>query len=401
MRILMVHNDYGRYSGEEAMVDLMIADGRAAGYTIEEYRRTSKHARGSLRGNIHGFVSGIYSISGVRLMRQALHRFQPDLVHIHNLYPFISPAALFACRKADVPVVMTVHNYRLICANGLFLRDGHPCEECLTHHNEWNCIRHRCEGTTMRSLGYALRNYIARVSKAYTQCVDYFCCLTQFQRDKLIEAGLDPNKILIFPNYVSQPFGGKTVPTLPSSQRNYIGYVGRLSPEKGYDMLLEVARRHPDIPFRFAGTLRDSATAVSLPNVTYCGLLNHEQLSQFYREARFIVVPSRCYEGFPLVLPEAFSHGRTCIAPNHGPFPDLLRYHDQASGQLFTPGSVADLETTVVLLWHDHQRLSQLETVATDEAAHRFNKQLINRRWHRFLTAVAQRQVVNPYDHME
>ena len=119
MKILVVHNDYGVYSGEEAVVDRMVADLKQSGNEVAMLRRSSAKARNTLTGNIHGFLSGIYSLSGRRMMRKALRDFRPDVVNIHNLYPFISPAVLPLCRKAGVPVVMTVHNYRLVCPTGL------------------------------------------------------------------------------------------------------------------------------------------------------------------------------------------------------------------------------------------------------------------------------------------
>ena len=131
MRVLIVHNDYGKYSGEEAVVDKMAAMLRSHGYEVAFYRLTSAGSRESLGGKVHGFAAGIYSPSGVRGMREALRRERPDVVNVHNLYPFISPAALRECSKAGVPVVMTVHNFRLVCPTGLFMRDGRPCELCL------------------------------------------------------------------------------------------------------------------------------------------------------------------------------------------------------------------------------------------------------------------------------
>ena len=150
MKVLIVHNDYGKYSGEEAVVDKMAAMLRAHGHEVAFYRLTSAGSRESLMGRVHGFVAGVYSIRGVRGMREALRRERPDVVNVHNLYPFISPAALRECRKAAVPVVMTVHNFRLICPTGLFMRDGRPCELCLRRGNEWGCAQ--CRGAGYRGI---------------------------------------------------------------------------------------------------------------------------------------------------------------------------------------------------------------------------------------------------------
>lgn len=122
MRILLVHNDYGKYSGEESVVDQMAAMWIEHGHQVVQLRMSTAGSRDSLVGKIHVFLAGLYSPKGVREMRRTLKAERPDVVNVHNLFPFISPAALFECKKAGVPVVMTVHNFRLICPTGLFMR---------------------------------------------------------------------------------------------------------------------------------------------------------------------------------------------------------------------------------------------------------------------------------------
>ena len=140
---------------------------------------------------------------------------------------------------------MTVHNYRLICPTGLFMRNGQPCELCLERGNEWSCIYHNCEHSITKSLGYAIRNTAARWSDSYKKCVNRFVCITDFQRQKLTEAGYNTERISVIPNSIDAPA------SYTPNDGSYIAYLGRLSYEKGYDLLLEVARRHPEIPFRW------------------------------------------------------------------------------------------------------------------------------------------------------
>lgn len=247
MKILLVHNSYAKYSGEEAVVDKMAVMLRSNGHEVCFYRSTTEGRRESLFGKIKGFIAGMYSYSRVKGMREILKREKPDIINVHNLYPFISPAALFECKKAGVPVVMTVHNFRLICPTGLFMRDNKPCEVCLQKGNEWSCIRYNCEHSILKSVGYTLRNVYARWTGAYKKNVDVFACITDFQRRKLIEAGYDANKVTVIPNFIETPL--KCIFT----QGTYVAFCGRLSKEKGVDLILEVARRHPEIPFKFAG----------------------------------------------------------------------------------------------------------------------------------------------------
>lgn len=388
MKILIVHNDYGKYSGEEAVVDRMIDDLQRNGHQVKTLRKSSEQARERFVGKVRGFFSGIYSISGRQMMRKALREFKPDVVNIHNLYPFISPAVLPICRRKGVPVVMTVHNYRLICPTGLFLRDGKLCENCLTNGNEWNCIHYNCEHSRLRSLGYALRNMVARKTRAYLSCVDYFCCLTEFQKQKLIVAGFDKEKIGVIPNCVEY-IEPQSEP-LPECGTDYVGYVGRLSKEKGYDLLLEVAQRHPEIEFRFAGTLRDNKDIVVPSNAKLCGQLTSKQLARFYIDARFIVIPSRCYEGFPVAMLEAASHKRCCIAPNHGAFPDLMteKESNQIGGVLFQPNNIEDLERKICELWSDKTLFDELGNIAEENYKKRFLKEIVNDKWEKTLNQI-------------
>lgn len=387
MRILIVHNDYGKYSGEEAVVDRMIADGRQAGLEIETLRYTSKFSRDRFWGRVRGFFAGIYSFSGRRMMREALRTFRPDIVHIHNLYPFISPAVLPLCRKAGVPVIMTVHNYRLICPTGLFLRDGKPCENCLLNGNERDCLRYNCENDIIRSLGFTLRNAVARRRRFYIDNVDYFCCLTDFQRKKLIQAGFASEKIRVMHNYVKYYEPAEPNPETEKWGTGFVGYVGRLSYEKGYDLLFEVARRHPEIEFRFAGFLRDTIEKEPPSNVKLCGVLEPELLSRFYENAAFIVIPSRCYEGFPMVLLESSSHSRCCVAPNHGAFPELMTDTEtgKLGGCLFNPGDIDSLEQTITLLWNDKPLTEELGRIAKENHQKHFLRRIVNQRWDLFL----------------
>ncbi len=375
MKILIVHNSYGRYSGEEAVVDRMAAMLREMGHEVAFLRRTTEGLRDTLGGKVHGFLSGLYSPSGVKAMRETLRRERPDVVNIHNLYPFISPAALFECRRADVPVIMTVHNFRLMCPTGLFMRQGWPCELCLQRGNEWGCVQHNCEQSWLKSIGYAARNAVARWSGAYKKCVTRFVCITEFQRQKLTEAGFDPERLTVIPNVVDAPESYTPTPG------DYVAYLGRLSYEKGYDLLIKVARRHPEIRFRFAGAQREQ-TVESLPdNVKMAGYLTGDELQAFIRQCRFVVMPSRWYEGFPMVILENARHGKPTIGPNHGGFTDIIGKDDAAIGRLFRPGDVDDLEQQIVNLWNTPEECAALGAKAFEKLKREYSTETASRQW--------------------
>lgn len=375
MKILLVHNDYGKYSGEESVVDQMAAMWTGHGHQVVQLRMSTADSRDSLVGKIHGFLAGLYCPKGVRKMRRTLKAERPDVVNVHNLYPFISPAALFECKKAGVPVVMTVHNFRLICPTGLFMRDGQPCERCLEKGNEWGCIRYDCEHSLLKSVGYAARNAVARRSGAYRKCVDRFACITDFQRQKLIQAGFEAGKIVVIPNSIHASTEFR------STSGDYIAYVGRLSYEKGYDLLIEVARRHPEIQFRFAGARRMPGEVETPKNVRFMGYLKGKELSDFIQDACFLVIPSRCYEGFPMAILEAAQFGKPTIGPNHGGFTEIIGEGDTAIGCLFAPGNVDDLERQVVALWNNPNETARLGEKAHDKLLREYSTGVIYQKW--------------------
>ncbi len=378
MKLLLVHNDYHKHSGEESVVDRMASLFEEHGHQVVQLRMTTANSRDSLSGQMRVFFSGLHSGEGIRRMRRILQQEKPDIVNIHNLYPFIGPASLFECRKAAIPVVMTVHNYRLICPTGLFMRDGKPCETCLEKGNEWGCLKYNCEHSFPKSVAYAARNAVARISGAYTRCVDRYACITEFQREKLIQAGFDKQKITVIPNTADTP------PDYEKTNGQYVAFCGRLSAEKGIDLILEAARKHPEIEFRLAGTGSNPSLLQNLPpNVHAIGFLSGNDLSEFYKNSAFIVMASRWYEGFPMTILEAARYGKTTIAPAHGGFPEIIGEGDDASGVLFQPNNADDLAEKISSLWDSPEQIARLGEKSFQKLHRKYNPQLIFEKWSR------------------
>lgn len=385
MKVLIVHNDYGKYSGEEAVVDKMAAMLPTIGYEVAQLRMTTADARESLMGKIRGFVSGIYCPGGVKAMREAIRRESPDVVNVHNLYPFISPAALRECRKAGIPVVMTVHNFRIMCPTGLFMRDNSPCEVCLERGDEWACVKYNCEHSRLKSIGYAVRNAVARTGRYYRDCVDMFACITDFQRRKLIQAGFPPEKIVVIPNSMDVP------PLTDCEAGNYVAYSGRISREKGVDMIIEAARRHPDIPFKLAGAVRDTDLVADLPsNVELAGYLSGEKLRDFYANARFFVMASRWYEGFPMTILEAARFAKPMVVPDHGGFTEIIGRGEDAIGILVSPGNSDSLSDAIYELWRSSSKTQQLGRKAYDKLKHTYSIDVVSAQWSKLLDKITR-----------
>jgi glycosyltransferase involved in cell wall biosynthesis len=293
---------------------------------------------------------------------------RPDIVQVQNLYPFISSSVLSACRERGVPIVMRCPNYRLFCPTGLHLRDGAVCELCLGPGREWSCIRHNCEGSLPKTLGYAARNAFNRITGTIVDNVDRFLVLSNFQKARFEAGGIPATKLTVVPNVA--PVETIAFTDVPASGE--VVYAGRFSPEKGFGDFLEAARRLPQVPFAAAGEADDMDSLVlSAPrNVRFVGFLKGEQLDQFYAACRIFVCPSRWYEGFPNVVARAMAHGRPVVGARIGVMPEIIE--DGANGVLYSPGDATQLATAIQRLWRDRELCQSMGLRGRHEAERRF-----------------------------
>ena len=367
MKVLVTHNEYAGYSGEEAVVeDICRLLGRQ-GHDVIQYTRSSAEIARMRAGEIRAFFSGIYSCSSRNNFRRLLTQCRPDIVHIHNLFPLISPSILTLCREAGLPVVMTVHNYRLVCPNGLHLARQEICEKCAGG-REWWCVLRNCEGSFFKSLGYAIRNYVARKQRLYLDNVTMYAALTEFQRQRLIRDGFPAERIVVIPNMAQSP----PQPT-PCELGDYVGFVGRMSPEKGIPSLLAAARACRTIPFRAAGgTDRMPELPAQAPtNFEFLGHLNHKDLSLFYSSSRFNVLCSTCFEGFPQTLVEAMLYSKPVVCSRIGGLAEIVE--EGVTGLLFEPGNANDLRKRIEYLWDRPSLCREMGQAARQKALRQYS----------------------------
>lgn len=330
MKFLIIHNQYSRRGGEESVVELQRDLLISHGHTVIEYSRSHSEVGAAMR-----FVTAIYNRRSVRDIRRIVQSENPDVAIIHNLFPVISAAVLAVLKKSGIRVLMTLHNYRLACPNGLFYTNGKPCEQCGIKGSVIPCITNRCQGTLLGSISWAARTFCA--APLFCKYVDKFMALSHFQKNIITKyTDIEPNKFEIVPNCI-QPL------PIPNIERqDYVAFVGRLSVEKGVDLLFETARLLPDTRFKVAGECAENTTIDNIPpNVELVGYLNREQLAEFYCAARCFVLTSSCYEGFPLTVIEAMYYRTTVIVPRWASLPDIVA--NGRAGALYTPNSAHDL----------------------------------------------------------
>jgi len=316
--------------------------------------KSSRGVEKSLIKKIGVFCGGIYNVTSYYEMKRLLREDTPDVVHIHSVYPMFSPSVLVACRRAGVPVVMTVHSHILTCPNWYHLYKGDVCEECVGGH-EYRCVLKNCRDNYPESIAYALRSSFARVFRLFQDNVTFFIVLSDFAKGKLLEAGFHEGQIVIVPNGTSIP----EVLTDPADGE-YIAFAGRLSLEKGIDTLLSAVSESPQLQVRIAGDgpLFAELRARAPVNVKLEGMFNHDELMNFYRKSRFVVVPSICFEQFGIVAIEAMSLGLPVIAARVGGLPEVVDHG--VTGLLFEPGNAEDLEEKIQLLWENPELCKQM-----------------------------------------
>ncbi len=364
MKILLVHNSYQTAGGEDQVYATERALLRAHGHEVVEYSRTNKEIQEySLLKRLSLAQQTIYSMPSRRDFAEVLRTANPDVVHVHNTFMVISPSIYGACREQEVPVVQTLHNYRLLCPAANFIRDGKNCRECESHLA--HSVLHGCyRGSRANTAVVASMLGWHRFKGTYSKLIDRYIVLSEFAREIFVSSGrFDPGKMTVKPNCVFPDPGERR------EDGRYALYFGRMDREKGVDMLLKAWRSLPEIPLRLAGagplTKEIEAVAAQMPMVKYLGALSRDRLYEVIKGARFVVAPSICYENFPMSVAEAYACGVPVLASDLGSMKEIVRHG--GTGLLFRPGDCEDIRTKALLAWNNRQYADKLGCQARKE----------------------------------
>jgi glycosyltransferase involved in cell wall biosynthesis len=346
MRVLQVYNEYRTYGGEDTVVHLEADLLRQHGHQVELLRVSTRELEmaSSLR-LVSAAFGTLWSFRGYSMMKKAIAHFSPDIVHVHNTFPLLSPSVFWAAETAGVPVVQTLHNYRLTCANALLLREDRPCQECVGHF-PWAGLRHRCFGSSLpRTAAVTGMNLIHRWLGTYEAKVHAFIALTPFSKDILTRAGLPRERIHLKPN-----FSPETV-KLTSPRLHRFVYVGRIARFKGAHLLLDAWARLSSTGHQLL-MVGDGPDRAELEkrfarheNILWCGNQSREKVLDLIAASRWLVQPSLAYENFPMSVLEALSAGTPVIVPNHGAFSAIVS--EGMEGLLFSAGDTGSLSTVL------------------------------------------------------
>lgn len=349
MRILQLHTPYRQPGGEDAVVRAERAVLEQAGHKVHQHIEDNPgspiRAAAALAGSLWNPLSARRVIDAVDMAR-------PDVAHVHNTWFASSPSVLSALRRRQIPVVMTVHNYRLVCVNGLFLRDGAPCEKCLDH-SPWPAVRHRCYRNSAATSAVAAAGIaVHRKLDTWSRFVHRFIVLTEFARGRLVRAGIPSQRLVQGSNFV-EDFGPRS--TAPSESRAVL-FVGRLSPEKGVHVLLDAWRAAACRGLRLDvigdGPDRARLEKNAPSGVTFLGRQPAAEVTDRLLRARALVIPSVWYEGQPVTALEGLAAGTPLMLSDIGGLPEVLA---GGQGGWICPANRSDaLAQRLKLLADDH-----------------------------------------------
>jgi glycosyltransferase involved in cell wall biosynthesis len=309
---------------------------RSKGHDVDLFEADNDHIDSGFAA-FRAAIQCMYSPASARTVRQRMEGFRPDVVHIHNFFPTLSPSIHYAASSAGVPVVQTLHNYRLLCPASTLLRDGKPCEDCACRRLPWPAVHHKCyRGSTSASAAVAAMLAFHRQIGTWHRTVSRFITLTEFARNKFAESGIPRHKIAVKPNFLAHD------PGIGSGGGGYALFVGRLTPEKGIGTLLEAWKlMPPGMKLRIVGDgpLRGHLSELTRtnPDIEWMQRQTRETIYRLMKEAAILVIPSIWYEGFPMVVAEALATALPVLASRIGALAEVIE--DGITGQLFAPGN--------------------------------------------------------------
>lgn len=336
IRVLVVHNAYQHKGGEDTVVEAEVALLRSKGHEVELFVRHNDAIVNMPRVAV--VAQTVWSRPASNDFDQVVNDFKPDVVHVHNTFPLISPAIYWAAKRHRIPVVQTLHNFRLMCPQAMFLRNNQVCEDCLGTLPWRGALRGCYRNSKLQSAVLAGMLTIHRALGTWRNKVTRYIALNDFCRRKFIEGGLPAKRLVVKPNFVD-------FPAPPASQRQGFLFVGRLSVEKGIQVLVDASLKLQNLDLRVAGTGPEDHLLARSPELKPLGALSGDQVREQMSQSQALVIPSIWYENFPRTIVEAFGCGLPVIASRIGALADIVQ--DGVTGLLFNPGDAEDLAAKI------------------------------------------------------
>ncbi len=371
MKLLLVHNFYGSSapSGENKVFETEREMLTGRGHEVLEYTRHSDEIRGKgLFAVIKGAVAVPWNPFAGKAIEGVLRREKPDIMHVHNVFPLLSPSIFHAARDGGTATVLTLHNYRTCCAAAIPARNGRACTECIDRRSIVPALKHGCyRESRLATIPLAASIALHRRIKTWRHCVDAFISLTEFQKELLVRGGLPAGHIHIKPHFYDNPPEAVSFDV----REDTVVFLGRIGKEKGVHLLLQAWRRWgseaPRLEIIGDGPERAELEQAAERNglgkkIAFRGQLSFEETQRRLAKAKLLVLPSLCFEGFPMVIREAFALGVPVMASCIGALPYIVK--DGVNGVLFQPGDADDLLVVAKAIWKSGPRLEQMAVYA-------------------------------------
>ncbi|WP_158513354.1 glycosyltransferase family 4 protein [Exiguobacterium sp. ZWU0009] len=354
MKILMVHNEYKSKGGEDTVLTSEINMLKKMGNEVILYIESNSNINQNNKIQmVKTGINTIWSVSSFKKFRKILAELKPDIIHVHNTFPIISPSIYKAAKVQKIPLVQTLHNYRLVCSNGLLLKNGLPCEKCVGKKIPFESLKNRCYKDSLT--GTFAINAMQVINKStgnYNKNVDAYICLTEFAKNIMVRDGFPKEKLFVKPNFLNEDNSKLIENNLklsPEKNNNFV-FVGRVSKEKGINDILEAFEEIDQSSFSL--TIIGDGPEKSIleekygnnQNIIWKGWIENEKVKEEIAKNNFLVMGSKWYEGFPMVLLEAMSLGKPVIVPNHAGFPEIVT---SETGMLFKPNDIKSLKNTL------------------------------------------------------
>jgi glycosyltransferase involved in cell wall biosynthesis len=370
MNLLLVHNFYQQPGGED---QVFAEEGKLLeqyGHRVSRFTMHNDEVEGM--GKFALARKTIWNRSAQQSLRQAIRNAQAEVVHFHNTFPLISPAAYYTAHSEGAAVVQTLHNYRLLCPGATMYREGKVCEECMGRWGPWPGAVHGCyRNNRAASAVTAAMITFHRKIRTWKKQVDVYIALTEFSRSKFIQGGLPSEKIVVKPNFVDPD------PMLGSGDGGFALFVGRLTEEKGIAILLKGWKplfEKTGVRLKIAGDgpMREDVSHAADPQsgIEFIGRRPSNEIYDMMGRATALVFPSIWYEGQPRTIIEAMAKGTPILASRLGSMAEMIE--DGTSGLLFEPGDAADLSRQMQRLIEDEPLRQKMRSAARSEFENRY-----------------------------
>ncbi|MEW6570930.1 MAG: glycosyltransferase family 4 protein [Nitrospirota bacterium] len=392
MKILMAHNWYFVGGGADRVFFETMKLLEKHGHTVVPFSMKDKRNYDSAykeyfvneidystikpsRGNLKTAMRMIYSFEAKKKIDALIQKTRPDIAHLHNIYGRLTPSILYALKKNKVPVIMTLHDYKLICPAYDMTSSGKPCERCRGGRFYNAFIRKCVKESYLASLVYAAESSVHSLLRTYVNNISYFIAPSLFLKNKMIEFGIPEKKIEYIPNFING-----NVDYSSNTEDDYFLYLGKLLHVKGVFTLLRAFKNIKKSQLHIAGNgelrseLEDYAKKNNINNVRFLGHLNSEEMFKALKGTKFVVLPTECYENAPLAVLEAFANGKPVIGANIGGIPEMVI--GEETGLLFEPGNHEDLRQKINYLLNNPSKVLEMGRNARQKVEKEYNAEL-------------------------